>query len=107
MSHYSIHQIKGDALETLQGIFPDAKADEMNFCLFSTSGVHGTYTTIEEGLVEDFEVTVLVVHPRLVCLKYGTVRVTAENVAYLKALRASSWAVVPSIGAPGTVGMAP
>lgn len=33
----------------LRGMFPDAKADDMNFVLFSTSGVHGTYNTIEEA----------------------------------------------------------
>jgi hypothetical protein len=96
--HYSIQQI---TLADLRGIFPDAKADEMNFCLFSTSGVHGSYTTIEQAEGEpDGEVTVLVVHPRTVTLRYGNVPVTAESAPYLKALRASSWAVVALIGAP-------
>ncbi len=44
--HYSI---QGDlTLADLKGMFPDAKANEMNFVLFSTSGVHGSYATIEQ-----------------------------------------------------------
>lgn len=97
--HYSIReQIK--SLEDLRVYFPEPVADEMNFCLFSTSGVHGSYCTIEQAEAdpEIGEVTVLVVQPRRVMLAYGNVPVTPETVGYLKALRASSWAVVGRIG---------
>lgn len=79
---------------------PRPVADEMNLCLFSTSGVHGSYCTIEdvEADPELEEVTVLVIHPRTVTLRYGNVPVNAETAPYLKALRASSLEVVQRIG---------
>jgi hypothetical protein len=96
--HYSIDRIQ--SLADLKDVFPEPIADEMNFCLFSTSGVHGTYTTIEEAEAEpDGEVTILVVHPRTVTLRYGNIPVDAESAPYLKALRASSWDVMRRIGA--------
>lgn len=104
--HYSIDPEPISTLAHLQAIFPEPVADEMNFVLFSTSGVHGSYCTIEdlERDPEDGnEVTVLVVHPRTVTLRYGAVPVTPESAPYLKALRQSSWDVVARIGAPGNV----
>ena len=82
-AHYNIFNANG--IGALKNFFPDAEADEMNFVLFSTSGVHGTYNTIEEserflrgklGLAvkdeEGFsEITFLIVQPRIVCLRYG------------------------------------
>ena len=91
----------------------------MNFVLFSTSGVHGMYTTIEEieasilkypdgpdpdgpdPDADDYhfpEVTVLIVQPRLVCLRYGCIPVTLADIPYLKRLRESSWCTVQKIG---------
>jgi hypothetical protein len=108
MSHYSVIKIRGeDGMGDLRLMFPDAEADEMNFCLFSTSGVHGSYQTIEEaerllaaGETENAHVTFLIVHPRLVCLRYGNCEPqTPEDFAYLKKLRASSLAAVAGIGA--------
>ena len=50
--HYNtFHLAKGvDGMEVLRGFFSASGfevPDEMNFVLFSTSGVHGSYTTIE------------------------------------------------------------
>lgn len=105
--HYSIQQIR--SLADLQAYFPEPKADEMNFCLFSTSGVHGSYCTIEdvEADPELEDVTVLVVQPRRVMLAYGNVPVTPESAPYLKALRESSRAVVQRIGFPEAERLAP
>jgi hypothetical protein len=109
MMHYSIrdHQIK--TLDDLRFYFPEPVADEMNFCLFSTSGVHGSYSTIEDAEADPDigEVTVLVVQPRRVMLAYGNVPVTPETVGYLKALRASSHAVLQRIGMPEAERLAP
>ena len=108
MMHYSIQQIK--TFEELKEIFGDeAKANDLNFCLFSTSGVHGTYITIEEieqsfNLDEDNDgycgtlLTVLVVHSRTVTLKYGNIEVTKENIDWLKTLRKSSKEAIAKIG---------
>lgn len=106
--HYSINNLK--TFEELKAIFgDDAQANELNFCLFSTSGVHGTYITIEDieksfSLEKDnddycgTELTVLVVHPRTVTLKYGNIEVTKENIEWLKNLRKSSKEAIADIG---------
>jgi hypothetical protein len=96
-------------LPMLREIFPEGKANDLNFVLFSTSGVHGTYTRIEEvertaklpdGHDDKSEsVTVLVVHPRIVCLKYGLAYPkTTADFAFLKKLRRTSHRVAACIG---------
>lgn len=114
-AHYNIFSSsEADALDALRVMFPDGEANEMNFVLFSTSGVHGTYSTIEDAERaiagepdEDGEidsapsVTFLIVHPRIVCLRYGNCAPrTAEDIAFLKQLRASSIRAVAEIGMP-------
>lgn len=109
-AHYSVmrKQPGVDGMDALRGMFPDAKANELNFVLFSTSGVHGTYNTIEEA--EQFlkgddaegysEVTFVIVHPRLVAMRYGVCNPqNQDDIDYLKLLRASSQETVAGIGA--------
>jgi hypothetical protein len=93
--HYSINKAI-DPMGLLRTVFPSAKANELNFCLFSTSGVHGTYRTIEEEEEEPgVGVTFVIVHPRLVTLQYGVVYPeTPEDFAFLKKLRRTSKEVV-------------
>lgn len=110
-AHYSIirRQQGVDGMDALRAMFPLAKADSLNLVLFSTSGVHGTYNTIEEaeatinGTAEEddrcSEVTFLIVHPRLVALRYGVCRPeNADDIDYLKRLRASSHEMLAKIG---------
>lgn len=106
-------------MEFLRRMFPSGDASYLQFALFSTGGIHGTYVTIEEieesltkyGDEANFlgdderpdgwvlpELTVLVVQPRRVCLRCGQVRVRLADVPWLKKLRASSHAAVASIG---------
>jgi len=106
-------------MAALRKFFPNAEADTMNLAMFSTSGVHGTYTTIEEieeGLTkypdgppetgdewpDDYHgtsLTVVVVQPRICCLRYGTVEIrTLEDVAFIKTLRESSLKAFAKIG---------
>lgn len=102
-AHYSIWEIKG-GMDALRQLFPDGKANELNFVLFSTSGVHGSYTLLEDlnfdETSEDYDpyITVLIVQPRLVCLRYGQFAVTPEDVEWLKGLRQSSLEAVAKIG---------
>lgn len=101
-THYSIKQIR--FLHELKDFFPEGEANCMNFCLFSTSGVHGDHGTIEElnlkaGKEYNSVITILVVQPRLVKLTYGSISVsTEEDIEYLKKLRKSSWDAVSLIG---------
>lgn len=116
-AHYNIFSTKGpdQALDLLRHYFPTGEADALNFVLFSTSGVHGSYETIEEAwarigkplgedapeIVTEWEVTFLIVQSRLVGMTYGECRIrTADDFEFLKKLRASSWAAVQKIGAP-------
>ena len=110
-AHYSVFSLtdRDNGMAQLRATFPEAKADEMNFVLFSTSGVHGTYNTIEEaerhlacgGEDTSGEVTFLIVHPRLVSLRYGQCEPKNQaDIDYLKRLRNSSHAAVAIIGSP-------
>ena len=113
--HYSIAYTKQDrGMEAIRTIFPDGKPDEMNFILFSTSGVHGTYNTIEDVEAylnlseedrnrEDCELfgglTYVIIQPRLCALKYGNCEPqNKEDIDFLKSLRYLSRSVVQEIG---------
>lgn len=119
--HYNNFYFKlGRAMAILREWFPDGEANEMNLVLFSTSGVHGTYTTIEEiemGLTkygnnpsfdaeewpEDYhgnELTVIILQPRLCTVRHGNATVTLADIPFLKKLRASSIAEFSKIGMP-------
>lgn len=110
--HYSkpVPVIHGEGMEALRTMFPDGVANEMNFVLFSTSGIHGSYLTIEEHEAEPIcqeggedvfenEVTFVIVQPRLVAMRYGKVfPKTEEDYVFLKKLRQTSWDAVLEIG---------
>lgn len=95
-----------NGMRGLRQMFPAGEADDLNFVLFSTSGVHGSYCTIEEAEAqwkkgESPDVTFLIVHPRIVCLRYGNCEPqTDEDFAFLKKLRESSAKAVVKIGFP-------
>jgi len=99
---YNVMRLNKDAsgMTVLRKMFPLAKADDMNFVLFSTSGTHGTYRTIEEEEQEPgYGITFLIIHPRLVTSRYGTVYpVTPEDFQFLRKLRESSRKAVADIG---------
>jgi hypothetical protein len=123
-AHYNMWSISDGGVAGLRMMFPEGKANDMNFALFSTSGVHGTYTTIEEieasllkygadpeflkdddleeKIPEDWagtSLTVAVYHPRIIGVGYGNVEVKLEDIPFLKRLRETSWAAVQKIGA--------
>jgi hypothetical protein len=90
---YGCSALKG--IETLREIFPDGEANALNFVMFSTSGSHGSYLTIEEVAAsldsdEPERLTVLVIQPRVVWMLYGAIEITAADVPYLLKLRDSS-----------------
>lgn len=106
--HYSkpVPVEDGMGMMALRAMFPDGEADACNFVLFSASGVHGSYRTLED----DYEafthgqercggVTFLVVQPRLVAMRYGTVMAESEDdFKWLMHLRRSSHDAVAKIG---------
>lgn len=102
--YYSTNMIKTDrAMSVLRELFPNAVADENNFVLFSTSGVHGSYVTIEDCESELVSlrggplplVTFIIIKPRIVQTCYGNCRPeTIDDCTFLKQLRMSSRAVI-------------
>lgn len=86
--------------------------DWMNIVLFGTSGIHGDHTkpadieekvkakdfTNEDGEPCDLEITFLIVHPRMVTLRYGNVKVkTLKELEILKRLETKSKEVVQNM----------
>ena len=105
--HYRVFACHGSGMEALRDMFPKGIANELNAVLFSTSGVHGSYFTIEEIETWDEEteesprpsLTFLVIQPRTVTLRYGECEPESpEDFAFLKRLRQSSWAALLGIG---------
>lgn len=127
-SHYSVvHYDEGpDGKQSpdagrmfLKSLFPSGSAYFENVVLFSTSGVHGNYRTIEdiEGFLnrradgelttDDLDLgrdgdvlTATVYQPRLCCLRVGRVRVELGDLGWLRSLRRTSHEVIARIGMP-------
>jgi hypothetical protein len=99
-AHYSIgSEIKN--MDDLRAIFPTGEANGINWCLLSTSGVHGTYEALDDaGRVEDdgyvlpYEVTVLVIFPRLVSMRCGHIPYEEVDAPWLRRLVSSSLAAI-------------
>ena len=97
-------------MRRLREMFADGEADHLTVALFSTSGIHGSYTTIEDiedtlargpdPFSDDCALTVLVLRPRTCVLLYGQVCVGVTDIAWLKRLRDSSHAAMAAIGRP-------
>jgi hypothetical protein len=90
-------------LAALKALFPSSEADELNFVLFSTSGVHGSYRTLEqEQEAPGTGVTFMVIQPRLVLTRYGVVYPKSEeDFGFLKKLRATSQEAMAHVGSDG------
>jgi hypothetical protein len=91
-----------DGMAVLRNMFPSGSADERNFVLFSTSGIHGSYSSIEDVAAsletdEPERLTVLVIQPRTVRMLYGAIDIAAADVPFLLNLRASSKAVIGTL----------
>lgn len=105
--HYKIIELKN--IQEVHDIFTEDVMYRLNWCFLSTSGIHGTYTTLQEiedylnkkeelditcnkdcnnCKMKDFDcseyITILVVHPRTVTLKYGEMKITKEDIPKLR-----------------------
>lgn len=89
------------SMRDVKAIFPAGEADAHNWLFIGTSGVHGTGITLDQAakILKRSEdaiaaplvngktyITVLVVHPRLVVMKYGEILVSAADVKLLRKL---------------------
>jgi hypothetical protein len=96
-AHYHVFEgIK--KISDLKTIFPEGKADDLNWAFLSTSGIHGSYISLDD-LEKDPDcaecvdeegnctITVLVLHPRMCCIKFGEMKFNLkEDSAYLRGL---------------------
>lgn len=106
--HYSVLRLNenSNGMDLLKSSFPNGEVNSLNFVLFSTSGVHGSYFTIEEVEEEPINeeneknsVTFLIINPRIVCLRYGVCYPESkEDFEFLKILRQNSMNVISTIG---------
>ena len=104
--HYSIAPII--SIADLRYLFPkdDSWSSELNWLFLSTSGVHGSYLTLDdldeqvgwsdarwreeycldddEVIEKDLVITVLVVQPRVCVLRYGRIALTPADIPYLR-----------------------
>jgi hypothetical protein len=111
-AHYNTYACENkDGMDALREFFVGG-ANSMNVCVFSTSGVHGTYSTIEyaemclvNGCKDEDDnaitpqVTFLVIQPRICCVRYGNCEPkTTDDIAFLKTLRQQSWDALLTIG---------
>lgn len=103
-NYYTVNRIVGDAMDIVRDFVPD----ELNWLFLSTSGVHGSYCTLDdierwlfggdskavrqelglgagEPVPLEHEITVVILKPRVVCTLYGNAVVrTPEDIALLR-----------------------
>jgi len=94
-NYYKNHCLEG--INHLKKIFPDGDANDLNWCVLSTSGVHGTYGTLDDlekyfssGELKYLSITALVIMPRVVSMLWGHIDITLEDIPYLRKLVTSS-----------------
>ena len=94
-SKYQEMKLKGNTnderWEYLKAYFENDKADHMNMLMGSTSGIHGTYTTLDDlenpayialaelDISHHETFTILVIQPRIVRMTYGTVGIRSQK----------------------------
>lgn len=90
MKHYSVGALK--SLDDLRRLLPDGTDYTLNWLVLSTSGVHGTYGTLDgweppnSGDIDDTgdHITVLLIQPRMVRVWYGYISVSSEDIPWLR-----------------------
>lgn len=91
--HYKIEKLQG--IKEIRDIFNDDEEETdwtLNWLVLSTSGVHGSYTTLDKLDFSDGYacITALIIHPRLVVLRYGEITIAQDDVPYLRMLVSKS-----------------
>jgi hypothetical protein len=100
-----------ESMDDIRRVFPTLDdVNDLNFMLFSTSGVHGSYASIEDveaelsggGDPDDGppKLTVMILQPRCVTFGFGHISVEAGDIDYLKGIRARSRNAMMSLCEP-------
>ena len=101
--YWSIH--KFDTAEELFNLFREydrktdtfhgePKAEEFTWLFLSTSGIHGSYGTIEDWTPENNTLTVLVVSPRIIRMHFANLVFEEEQLPILRRLVRETLAIV-------------
>ena len=119
--HGVVQELK-QGMDQIHSIFDNMTADEysMNWLFLSTSGIHGNYTTLDD--IQDWYddpdsfnasdwlsdtnkpediipfITVLIVQPRLVNMLYGHIRITEEDIPYLRDCNKRTLEIINCLG---------
>lgn len=79
--------------ELIRSIFLDPKVDyTMNWLVLSTSGVHGSYGTIDDAEYEEdyFVITATIFQPRRVSIAYGNAKFHRSDCLWLRQVVANT-----------------
>ena len=113
INDYMYRCIPGMGMLALKDLFQhDACVNDMNFCLFSVSGLLGYYATLEDAKIlldnecinddneyELPEITFLIIQPRIRTMRYGTVEIeNFDDWLFLANLRRLSAKAMKKIG---------
>lgn len=66
-------------------MFPEG-ANYLNWLFLSTSGIHGSYKTLDEWTPESPEITMVAVCPRILHMTFGDVEVSEDQIPILRRL---------------------
>ena len=100
--HYTVQELT--SIQELRKFFPNGVANELNWILCSTGGIHGNDYSLDDAEYilrgEDPKnlplpnkktyITVLYVLPRMCSIMYGEIQVNLEDINYLRRLVRSS-----------------
>ncbi len=95
---YEVIEIR--SMQEIYSLFPNGIANERNWIVLSSGGVHGTFNTLDDAEYilrgEDLEeeplpngrtlITVLITQPAACVLLWGEIQVNMEDVQYLRKL---------------------
>ena len=108
LPHYKVLHIEGtndERWDWIHQCFPEDKADAANLLMGSTSGMHGSYRTLDDLKREAYEdgeplecmpehieaFTLLVIQPRLCLLHCGTIGIRShDDIVWLRKLITAS-----------------
>jgi hypothetical protein len=87
--HYKVTKL--DGMKDVRKVFEGETDFTLNWLFLSTSGVHGSYATLDEVFGEEYlnedgsaSITAMVMMPRLVVMRYGEIRITQADVPFLR-----------------------
>lgn len=66
-------------------MFPNG-VDYLNWLLLSTSGIHGSYQTLDDWTPESPKITMLAICPRILRMTFGDVEVSEKQIPILRRL---------------------